>query len=403
MFEFLFNLTIEQVVMINVILIAINLLSSVFIKKRVKTKYNKTQSVEEALYLQQKLSKYIQILLLVITSFISALTITPHTDSMGKLGIFVVMGVCFINMIVILIGSQLILYKTNQFLRKTTATRKEQIGMLIRFLIFSIIPMMIMFTVIIMKPDNFNIDERFEKYIHILIPAAVYLLITFIMPFFYKYMFKAEHLNDLELHDNLLSFVRMAGINRVKMFLWPTKNNRHANALVAGLIRKDIYVSDYLLENFTLEETQSILAHEIGHIKKHHLWIRTGLILGFIIIFPLLGEAMEMYEEQFSEISIWVGLLIFLSIFVLYFIVLRHYISRVQERQADTFVLDIGVEPLVYISALYKLAKLNNVVFKFGKLDEKFQTHPSIVKRIRWMMEQGNISEDEIEFILTVE
>lgn len=400
MLYFLFNLSILEIILINILIIAVNFLFSLFVRSRVKKKYIKTQSVEKALYLENLLGKYIQMILIIITAFLDALIITPYSRQFDKLGIFIVLGITYIVIMVILIINQLVLFNTNKMLRKTDATRKEQVGLLIRIMIFSMIPMFLMFAAVQIDPEDFNIGEKFHKYFKILIPVIAYMIISFVLPLFNKYLLKAVPMENSEVKDELIYFVNKCGIKNVKLFIWPMKSNKHANALVSGLIHKQIFLSDYLLEKLSIEETKAILAHEIGHIKKRHLWIRTALIIGMLIIFPLLGELFEYYEETVAEIPIWLGLSIFAVIFILYFGFFLYFVYRLQERQADSFVLDLGVDGQVFISALYKLAKLNHAVMKYNKLDEKLMTHPSMAKRIRWIMEKSEIEEEKLEEIM---
>ena len=84
-----------------------------------------------------------------------------------------------------------------------------------------------------------------------------------------------------------------------------------------------------------------------------------------------------------KEINFLIGLAILLVPFFLYISLglLQYY--RKQEKQADEFALKIGVQPEVMITALLKLTKLNHMVPKLIKLDERFQTHPSLARRIR--------------------
>ena len=51
-------------------------------------------------------------------------------------------------------------------------------------------------------------------------------------------------------------------------------------------------------------------------------------------------------------------------------------------RKADRFALKIGIKPEVMITALLKVARLNHMALKQKKLDEKFQLHPSMARRI---------------------
>ncbi|KYH34044.1 protease HtpX [Clostridium tepidiprofundi DSM 19306] len=385
MLDYLFNLSILQIILVNIILVAINFLFSLFVRSRVIKKYNKTKSIEKALYIESILGKYIHTILIIGTAFFDALVITPYFRHFHKFSVIIVVGVICSIITIILVINQLVLFNTNKMLRKTEATKKEQIGLLIRFMIFSIIPVLIMLAVLQINPKELNIGVRFQKYFKILIPVIAYMLISFILPLFNKYLLKAVPMDDSDLKNELIHFLNKCGIKKVEIFLWPMKSNKHANALVSGLIHKQIFISDYLLENFSLEETKAILAHEIGHIKKFHLWIRTALIIGMLIVFPLLGELFEYYEKTISEIPIWLGIMIFAIVFILYFGFFLYFIYRIQERQADSFVLELGVDGEVFISALYKLAKLNHTVMKYNKVDEKFKTHPSVAKRIKWI------------------
>lgn len=389
LFEFLFNLSLSQAILFNLGIIFINILFSFLIKVLVEKKYKKTNSIEETLYFQQILGKYLQFIIILFTAFFSSLSLSPHLDWMGGLQLLGLLIIIYFYLFIILIFNQLILYDLNTSLRKTASSKWDQIKLLLRVLVFTALPLIIMLVIIDLKPLKNLGGEKLQKYINILFPMVIYLLLSFVMPLFNKYMLKAELFPEGELKNELTSFVEKAGIKKFKLYLWFTKDNKHANALVSGLLTKQIFLSDYLLENFTEEETKSILAHEIGHIKKHHLWIRTGLILGLFILGPLLGIIMEAYEDKFTEIPLWVGLGIIALFLISYLIFLRYLTSRIQERQADAFVLEMGIEPEVFASALDKLAKLNHAIRRFNKVDEKFQTHPSIDRRIKWILEKS--------------
>ncbi|MBU5485719.1 M48 family metalloprotease [Clostridium sp. MSJ-11] len=395
-FEFLFNLSLAQVIFMNIGMIFINILLSLFIKSATKKKYKKTNSVEETLYFQQMLGKYLQFISTLITAFLLTLSIMPHLEWMGNLKILGALIFVYFNLFIILILNSLILHDLNKSLRKTTSTKWEDIKLLLRVLIFSVIPMIIMLVIIDTQPFKNLGSAKMQKYIKILTPMVIYILLSFIMPLFTKYMLKGKPFEEGELKDDFTAFVEKSGVKKFKLYLWATKDNKHANALVSGLLTKEIFMSDYLLENFSTEEAKGILAHEIGHIKKHHLWIRTALILGLFILGPVLGNLMELFEDNFYEIPFWLGLLILAAVMIGYLVFLKYFISRTQERQADAFALEMGIDPMVYASALYKLAKLNNSVMKFNKLDEKLQTHPSIARRIKYILEKNGLNMDEV-------
>ncbi|WP_315119123.1 M48 family metallopeptidase [uncultured Clostridium sp.] len=395
-FEFLFSLSLVQAVFMNIGIIFINTLLSFFIKSATKKKYKKTNSVEETLYFQQMLGKYLQFIFILVSAFLSTLSIMPHLEWMGNLKLLGALIFVYFNLFIISILNSLIIHDLNKSLRKTNATKWEEIKLLLRVLIFSVIPMIILLVIIDTQPLKNLGSVKMQKYIKILTPMVVYLLLSFIMPLFSKYMLKAKPFEEGDLKDDLTAFVEKSGVKKFKLYLWATKDNKHANALVSGLLTKEIFMSDYLLENFSSEEAKGILAHEIGHIKKHHLWIRTALILGLFILAPVLGDLLNFIEDNFFEIPFWLGLLIIAVVMIGYFVFLKYFISRTQEKEADAFALEMEVEPIVYISALYKLAKLNNSVMKFNKLDEKLQTHPSIARRIKYISEKNGLDMDEV-------
>lgn len=394
------NLTVFQVLAIYLGLLTINLLFIFVIKHLVSKKYEETQAVEQTLYFQMKLSKYVQSILIIVTAFVSSFIATPKLKRFGDIeGFLMLMAVLIGTMILIAIINQLVMHDLNAKLRKTTSTKGEQIKLLMRILLFTFIPMMLFFVIIMLLDDNLHVGKQLEAVLEPALICTIYIAFSVILPAFTKYMIKAVPMEDGAVKEELNSFLNNAGLPKAKLYLWTTKKNKVANALVSGLITKNIYISDYLLENLDMEETKSVLAHEIGHIMKHHLWIRTGLILGMIITFSALGSLFDWYEANNHPIPIWLGLSIFVVILIIYMGFFMYFIKRVQERQADNFVFSLNIHADVYIKALYKLTRLNNMVMKFGKMDEKFQTHPSTAKRIKWIMEKSQISDEAFEEI----
>lgn len=150
---------------------------------------------------------------------------------------------------------------------------------------------------------------------------------------------------------------------------------------------KKIFISDYLIKNLSFKEIESVLAHEVGHLKGFHLWIKIALIILAFPIFTALGYMMDSFEEMTKiKIPIPLGIgLVFLAM-ILYFSFLYMFFSRIQERQADKYVIKSGIDINTYISALRKIAMLNDAMTKTNKFDDKFQTHPSFEKRISWSL-----------------
>lgn len=133
-------------------------------------------------------------------------------------------------------------------------------------------------------------------------------------------------------------------------------------------------------KNLSFKEIESVLAHEVGHLKGFHLWIKIALIILAFPIFTALGYMMDSFEEMTKiKIPIPLGIGLVLAM-ILYFSFLYMFFSRIQERQADKYVIKSGIDINTYISALRKIAMLNDAMTKTNKFDDKFQTHPSFEK-----------------------
>ena len=166
--------------------------------------------------------------------------------------------------------------------------------------------------------------------------------------------------------------VRVSGIRLLKL-----GEARVANAMVSGLLPwyRCIYVTDRMLETFTPEEIRTILAHEVGHVKKMHLW--WYLALGFAGML-VMGQARDLLATLLnmpnSMLPGNLALLLWLGLGFPFF-------SRVFERQADRYAVALTGDAKTFARALEKLATVNCSVKSTG-IGEWFGSHPDIAKRV---------------------
>lgn len=153
---------------------------------------------------------------------------------------------------------------------------------------------------------------------------------------------------------------------------------RMANALVAGLWPKlrRIYITDHMLETFSVAEIRAILAHEVGHIHHRHLWWYLGFALGGVFVIPPLFDALAQFDPPGA--SIWTVVIVL----VLYWGVMFKFFSRRFERQADRFAIAVTGDVAAFQSALERVAEVNGMVKRYSKWDI-FQTHPPITERVK--------------------
>ena len=102
-----------------------------------------------------------------------------------------------------------------------------------------------------------------------------------ILPLFYK----LSPLKDESLRNRLRSLaerVRMKVLNVYEIKL--SQKTKKANAMLAGLGNtKRVILGDTLIKNYTGEEIETIIAHELGH--HYHLHIPKLIVLGTVLAF----------------------------------------------------------------------------------------------------------------------
>ena len=84
---------------------------------------------------------------------------------------------------------------------------------------------------------------------------------------------------DSPIHDDLLDVCRAHKVKVRRLLVWKTGGSM-LNAAVMGLIGRLRYIllTDALLESLTRRQVQAVMAHEIGHVRHHHMpWLIASL------------------------------------------------------------------------------------------------------------------------------
>lgn len=369
-------------------LIIINYIAGFFVKRSIEKVYQKTESVEEAVNKLRIYNQYFLAILQLITIIPLEFLVVKYFVHYGKIGRAVfIFFVPFIFLMIVNVGQLLIINKTYKKIRGTTELLRKQIsGIALTFLLI-LFPIGIIGIISMLTQEIVN-SRLLKNIVSAAIPIVVIFLFNLTIPFLYPKLLKAVALEDERLIIILNRLFAKAGIKRAKLYLQPTKEKKIANAMVVGLVKPKVFVSDYYLENAEPSEIEAVIAHEIGHLKQKHVIKRLLYIVVSICVVNLAGPLMEWYEDYLgNEINAILGLVIILALFILYMSVglLKYY--RYQEKKADEFAINIGIRPEIMITALTKLAKLNHTVTNLKKLDEGFQTHPSMAKRIKHIEE----------------
>jgi len=208
-----------------------------------------------------------------------------------------------------------------------------------------------------------------------------------IAPLFYKF----EPLDDEELVRRLKRLGERAGVEVEGVFRFDmSRRTRSANAAVMGLGRtRRIILGDTLLENFTDDEIETVLAHELAHVVHRDMplgiVVNSALTLvSFWAVHLALRWAVGAYG--LAGMADPAGLPVFaLAVGVVGLIAmpLGNAFSRWRERRADAFALRVTGMPQAFAAAMTRLANQNlSEVAPEPWVVVLFYSHPPLAERI---------------------
>jgi len=208
-----------------------------------------------------------------------------------------------------------------------------------------------------------------------------------IFPIFYK----VTPIEDETLKEKIKSLGQKAGINVENVYKFNmSKNTKKANAAFTGLGKtKRIILGDTLLSNYSIEEIETVIAHELGHYKKKH--IVKNILIGtassfltlFIIAFLYQNSLSWFGFESIKQVAALPLLALWSMLIGIIQSPLGNILSRKFEYEADEYAVIETKNPLAFKNTLEKLTDQN-----LGDKDPHpfvewfFYSHPSIKNRI---------------------
>jgi STE24 endopeptidase len=215
---------------------------------------------------------------------------------------------------------------------------------------------------------------------------------TVIEPFFNKF----TPLETSDLKADIEQLVKKEGFRVDGVYqMDATRRTRHTNAYFSGIGKaKRIVLFDSLVQSHSREEILSILAHEIGHMKKNHIK-KQLVIVGMVslLLFFATSKLMTsrvMYESfGFPNTPYYVGLFLAGILWepVSFFLSpIGMAISRRFEKEADVYSFGVLKRAKPLVGALKKMAKENlsnlmpHPIYVFFNY-----SHPPLLERIEFI------------------
>jgi STE24 endopeptidase len=209
-----------------------------------------------------------------------------------------------------------------------------------------------------------------------------------LFPLFYKFV----PLQNDELKARLMRLGERSGTRVRGVYEWKlSEKSRKANAALTGLGNtRRIIIADTLLQNYSNDEIEAVLAHELGHHVHGHM--AKMIVVQALVTLAGFWAANEVLRYAIDEQRMFQHLADFANLPLLALVAsglslvlmpaLNAY-SRFTERQADLYCWKSVADVTPYISAMEKLARQNLSESHPSRLVELlFHSHPPISKRI---------------------
>ena len=228
------------------------------------------------------------------------------------------------------------------------------------------------------------------------ISAAVFALATValariapvvLLPIFYKF----KPLDRPALVDRLIGLATKARTDVVGVFEWVLSGHtRKANAALAGLGRtRRILLSDTLLADYSEDEIEVILAHELAHHVHRDLWrgiaVQSLILAGgfFAADIILRAAADRLALRGLSDPASLPLLLLAGGLWSFLALPIANAVSRAQERAADRYALAATRNVDAFVTAMKRLAQQNLAEeYPSPLVRWLFYSHPPIRERI---------------------
>ncbi|MDD4923911.1 MAG: M48 family metallopeptidase [Dehalococcoidales bacterium] len=184
-----------------------------------------------------------------------------------------------------------------------------------------------------------------------------------LIPMFYK----TKALDDEDLKRRFYTLAKKAGVHIKGFYIIEFSSKQTtANAALVGIGRsKRVLLSDTLLADYSIEEIEAVIAHELGHLKNRDgagVFLFQALILfaSLWITAVVCGTLSE--PPGFSGIGdvamLPLMILVFASVNMV-FTPVSNAVMRSFETAADDFAIRLTVNPPAFISMITKLTQQN--------------------------------------------
>lgn len=224
------------------------------------------------------------------------------------------------------------------------------------------------------------------------VTAVVILLFMYVSPVLIDPLFhKFPKLENEELLNRLTKLANKAGIKIIGVFEMKAEaKTKKATAALTGIGNtRRMLLSDTFLANYSNDETEAAIGHEIGHHVYGHIWkLDLMLTLGvFVVLFvesQVLPATFRFFGfDRIDSVATFPLFALIFGLLYFGFTPLMNTLSRRAENQSDQYELELVEKPDAYISCMIKLCDQNlRYAYPTPLIEFLFYDHASGTKRI---------------------
>lgn len=208
-----------------------------------------------------------------------------------------------------------------------------------------------------------------------------------LLPLFFTF----KPLERETLRNRLTALASRAGTRIMGVYEWTLSDRtKKANAALTGMGNtRRILLSDTLLAEYSDDEIEVILAHELAHHVHKDIWTSVMFDMaltfaGFFAAHLALQRAVPFFGLQGIADPAGIPILLFTAgVIGLSVKPLLNAVSRSHERRADSYALKMTENPSAFITAMRRLGQQNLAEDSPSKIVQAFfYTHPPIKERL---------------------
>lgn len=252
------------------------------------------------------------------------------------------------------------LYRIDRVLRQGHWTMHEYMEFHFRqYVLFVLMPFVVMVTVVDVMELLPGCEMLRRTGLSWIVALGAMGTLYVVSPLALRHIWRTRRMEDGPLRRRLEALSGRAVMGYRDLLVWETMGGYIVNACVAGILApvRYVMVTDALVDTLSAEEVEGVFAHEIGHIKLHHM-VYYVLFVVVSVAAMVLVTALPFFPQGTDNggglLSVESAVLAVLGI--LFWGVAFGVLSRRMELEADVYAVGLTGSTSDFVNALERIS-----------------------------------------------